>query len=366
MRKKDNKAIYIVPIIILLAILIAYFYGWQIAAKIHPESTAYNISDLAVLVNEQLQDGKEKGVFYVTGIDEYEIESINDYLCSTYGTVSQYSILEKTKGGMKILLNYEISDNYYVVQKYKNGEEIPGSRPEAYKLYDKVVYIIDEIIEPGMTDYEKELAIHDYIVLNCEYVYTDYSKEYAYRAYGALVQGKAVCNGYAEAMALLLSCVDVENYIMTGEAGTEQDNRQLHAWNAVKLDGEWYQVDATWDDPIPDRGSFAGHMYFNVTDDIMDDTHSWDEDLYDDCDSTFYNYFEYNNLVTDYSGLDEIISATAAKNITGSVEVQITDYNEENYNLDFIFDIPGITHFQYSNDKYGDDHILTIYLNQSL
>ena len=78
------------------------------------------------------------------------------------------------------------------------------------------------------------------------------------------MQNKAVCNGYAEAMALLMTCVGIENQIVTGTADNE-----LHAWNQVCLDGNWYQVDATWDDPLPDRGVFAGHEYFNVTDEIM-------------------------------------------------------------------------------------------------
>ena len=213
-----------------------------------------------------------------------------------------------------------------------------------------------------MTDYEKELAIHDYIVLNSEYGYTDYAKEYAFRAYGVLIQGKGVCNGYAEAMSMLLTCAGVENYIMLGEAYSE-GKYDLHAWNAVLLDGKWYQVDATWDDPVPDQKGFAGHSYFNVTDNIMDDTHIWEDDTYQVCNSNDYNYFEYNNLIVDSGKLKPIVEQAASKDITGTVQVVLTDYSED-YNWDMIFDIPGVNYFEYTMADYGDDVVVTIFLNR--
>lgn len=363
MRNNKGKAYVIVPIIVVAVILVAYFYGWQIGAHLNKDRTAYNISELSVLIGKDIDEGKERGTFYVTGVKEGDMLSINDYVCSTNGTVRQFSILEKSRGGMKVRFEYDISDNYYVIQKYKFGTEIPEDRPEAHKLYRKTVEIIDMIILPEMTDYEKELAIHDYIVTNCQYGYVDYSQEYAYRAYGVLVQGKAVCNGYAEAMSLLLSCVDVENYIMVGEAYSDGE-WELHAWNAVLLDGQWYQVDATWNDPLPDRGYYAGHTYFNVTDDIMDDTHKWENDTYNDCDSMAYNYFEYNDLITNEAGLLSIVQQAAAKNITGTVEAVVTDYNASEFDWQFVFGIPGVNSFEYTVDSYGNDHMVTIYLNQ--
>lgn len=359
-----GKVYIVIPVLVLIVIFIAYFYGWSIGAHFNEDRTAYNIAELSVMVGDDIDDGREKGTFYITGISEDELASINDYVCSTNGVVEQYSVLEKIHGGMRVQFKYAISDNYYVIQKYKYNKEIPNDRPNAYKLYDKTVEITDEIIEPDMTDYEKELAIHDYIVKNCQYGYVDYSQEYAYRAYGVLVQGKAVCNGYAEAMALLLSCVDVENYIMVGEACSE-GNWELHAWNAVCLDGQWYQVDATWNDPLPDRGYYSGHTYFNVTDDIMDDTHKWEKGTYEDCSSMSYNYYEYNDLITDEDGIIDIVENTALRNITGTVEAVVTDYDEKDFDWQQIFEVQGINSFEYTVDSYGNDHMVTIYLNQT-
>lgn len=80
---------------------------------------------------------------------------------------------------MRIQFRYEISDNYYVWQKYVNGTAIPSEHALAYKLYDKVEDVLKQIIKPDMTDYEKELAIHDYIVVHCQYGYVESSKDYA-------------------------------------------------------------------------------------------------------------------------------------------------------------------------------------------
>ena len=355
--KKKNEITIFLVILILSAVAVSYFYGWDIGAKLHPDQTAYSLVELTKLVNEQIEAGKTEGDFYVKGISDDEIFNINEYICCLYGSVYKYSILEKNKGGMKIRLIYDISDNYYVYRRYKYDEPIPASATTAQRLYEEVTKVIETIIKPDMTDYEKELAIHDYLVTTCEYGYTDASKEYAYRAYGALIQHKAVCNGYAEAMALLLECVDIENDIMTGTALGE-----LHAWNRVCLDGKWYQVDATWNDPVPDRGKFAGHMYYNVTDDVMDDTHTWERDGYEVCDSWDYNYFEKNSLICNKSGFESNVTGLAYRDKTGMMEIVVTDYNDD-YDMSFLSDISGIENVAYSQDVYGDYDIITVQLN---
>lgn len=355
----NHKVIKIIPISVVVIVLIAYIFGWDIGARLHPKQTAHGMVELTTLVNNQIDEGKDSGVFYVTDVTEEDIASINDYVCGLNGNVSKYSVLQKSRGGMKIMLKYEISDNYYVYQKYKYGTDIPADKVNAVKLYDKVNEIMNKTVNPSMTDYEKELAIHDYIVVHCKYGYVDYSKNYAYRAYGALVQETAVCNGYAEAMALLLSCADVENEFMTGTADGE-----LHAWNRVCIDGKWYQVDATWDDPLPDRGIFAGHAYFNVTDDVMDDRHTWEKDNFSPCDSDEYNYFKRNNLICDYEGFKTAVRHLAGVNITGAIEVVVTDYDESLYTMDFLQNVGGVHSCKYSNEKYGDKDIVTVYLNK--
>ena len=94
----------------------------------------------------------------------------------------------------------------------------------------------------------------------------------------ALVEGFAVCSGYSSSFQLLATLAGLECITVRGEANMI---REEHAWNMVRLDGEWYCVDVTWDDPsgLGRVSEELKHRYFNVTGEFMRATrHYWDED----------------------------------------------------------------------------------------
>lgn len=100
---------------------------------------------------------------------------------------------------------------------------------------------------------EKILYLHDYLVTNVEYDQT-YSK---YNAYNALVEGSSVCQGYSLAFTCLMNNIGVNVDIIT--------SRNLsHAWNLVELNGEYFYIDATWDDPLNTSVAYCGHDNFMV------------------------------------------------------------------------------------------------------
>lgn len=141
--------------------------------------------------------------------------------------------------------------------------------------------ILSRIINDNMSDYEKELAIHDYLVSNTKYDYTNVIKntvpDESHTSYGALIRGVAVCDGYATAFNILLRMAGIENKIVYGFA-----NGVPHSWNLVKLDGQWYHVDVTFDDPVVNGGEMdiISHRYFNVTDNQILIDHSFDRTRY--------------------------------------------------------------------------------------
>ena len=91
------------------------------------------------------------------------------------------------------------------------------------------------------SDYEKVKKAHDYL---CNHIkYTLNGGPEVYTAYGALVEGKAVCEGYAIAFQRLMEAMGIPCYIASGVVKGEG-----HAWNLVQLNGQWYHLDATWDD----------------------------------------------------------------------------------------------------------------------
>lgn len=121
---------------------------------------------------------------------------------------------------------------------------------------------------------KKELALHDALVEKCAYnepaAENPDAYPSAYTAYGALVDGSAVCEGYAKALKLLLDSAGLRSLYVTGTAGSG-GNVGPHAWNQVYV-GRWYQVDATFDDPVYQTASGKyvqtnkrDYTYFNFT-----------------------------------------------------------------------------------------------------
>lgn len=156
---------------------------------------------------------------------------------------------------------------------------------------------IGRIIEPAMTDFEKEQVIHDYIVNRVTYDTSTRIQPSAYTIYGALVEGSAVCHGYAESFQYMAFLAGLESEIVLGEAVS---NGQVigHAWNMITLDEETYHIDTTWDDPVMADGSeVVSYSYFNLTDKDLAKDHMWEDQDYTDCNATAYNYYVYKRLV---------------------------------------------------------------------
>lgn len=123
--------------------------------------------------------------------------------------------------------------------------------------------------DPSMNNLELALAVHDYLVLNCEYDYerltsTGTVPDVSHNAYGALIENIAVCDGYAKAYASILEKLGISSRIVSSDS-------MNHAWNLVSVDGSWYHVDATWDDPTWDSIGRAGHNYFMLSDTAISD-----------------------------------------------------------------------------------------------
>ncbi len=133
-------------------------------------------------------------------------------------------------------------------------------------VQSQVKQILSNIVTTGMNDHQKVKAIHDWVVRNVKYDET-YTR---YTAYEALHDGTAVCQGYALLTYELLKEAGIQNLIVEGTAGGE-----LHAWNLVNLDGTWYHLDTTWDDPVPDQGDGVDTTYYLLTDAQMKKDHNW-------------------------------------------------------------------------------------------
>ena len=165
-----------------------------------------------------------------------------------------FPVLEK--GKITYYYQFDIDYDYYTTLKQKEKVE---SRVEAL------------IRRFGFTqktsDYEKIKTVYDYVCQNVQYAY-NMKDDIVFTSYGALFNGQAVCQGYAQLMYKMLREADISVRLIGGYAGGE-----LHGWNIVKLGKYYYNIDATWDSENYQRGytyqnflkgdSFENHIRFD-------------------------------------------------------------------------------------------------------
>lgn len=190
----------------------------------------------------------------------------------------------------------ETEENDYdaeaVLQAWQSGDDSSLSEMNR-SILDAAKAVISSEISDAMSDYEKELAIHDYITGWSRFDYSVFGRSAADgftngsdTPYGVLIDRSAMCHGYSSAFQLFMDMLDIECITVFGIPGS---NGVEHSWNMVKLDGDWYCVDCAWDDPI---GGSPCHTYFNVTSDYLRESgiHRWDESSVPEASGTAYAY----------------------------------------------------------------------------
>ena len=175
------------------------------------------------------------------------------------------------------------------------------AKDEVEELKKKINKVAGKMIKKvtGTTDYEKEKSVHDLIIKNVLYdeeaVFN--RQKFASRSntiLGVLFYKTAVCEGVALTVKYLLNILDIKCIVAIGRSSRAEKGDENHAWNIVKIDGESYHLDVTWD--LSDKKDFSSYDYFNLTDsDILKD-HSFAE-KYPACRSQKNNYYFFNNLV---------------------------------------------------------------------
>lgn len=187
-----------------------------------------------------------------------------------------------------------------VIPKGQIADYVPQIRQQQAELTQKVEEITAQIDE-NWTPLQKALYLHDYIATHGQYdtisKVDDKNKidERRRDAYGMLIDGIGVCQGYTLAYRLLLKEVGIDS-------GTVTSDSMNHVWNLIQIDGTWYHVDVTWDDPTEDRIGQSQHVYFCLSEDKLKDTNNGAHNAPDfkyslnvkTDDKTFDNYYWAN------------------------------------------------------------------------
>lgn len=159
-------------------------------------------------------------------------------------------------GNQRYDTNIDIS---YTIKDALLKKDATGFSEGGKQVFDEVFAVTYQIIQPGMSEQEKVKAIHDYLVYSANYVNNgdyEHAENWAYGASGVLLHKEGVCQSYAVAFYMLAISANLDCHYVSG---TIPDGRR-HAWNQVKVNGTWYYIDCTWDDPV--GGGHENYTYY--------------------------------------------------------------------------------------------------------
>ena len=191
--------------------------------------------------------------------------------------------------GKYTILAYKEGDvirEYYVRISYDRSYE--QAMLQSLELKEKVDEILKQVKNMGIL--ETERFFHDYLCNNVEYSLE--SDDDNYTAYGALIKGMAVCEGYARSMLLLCRSAGINCTLVRGTADDTP-----HMWNVIEIYGKWYHLDVTWDDPIRENPNDTKPIYtfFNLYDSQIQKTHTpyitLNNETLDQMTDSNYNYY---------------------------------------------------------------------------
>lgn len=201
---------------------------------------------------------------YKTTITPTQLEKIYSYIMSDHAEIFYLKSISSEYSQTGKYYSYRIEFLY----------EYGGSQKKIYEMRDafgkKGLEIVNSVKDLS-TDLKKERAIHDKVLKKCSYDMEalkdlDNNPEVS-SPYGVLVNGKAICQGYAQTMKILLSSAGIKTLYISGSSEGE-----AHAWNMVYIGGKWKYLDATFDDPVyvDSKGKYISYnkisyTYFNYT-----------------------------------------------------------------------------------------------------
>jgi hypothetical protein len=274
------------------------------------------------------------------------------------------------KNGVKskeLICNYtiedysDITDDIIRYQTAIENNKVDRLSETDQEICTAVQKVISALITTDMTDYDKVKTIHDFIINTCAY---DTSTEDPYdlpdssfSIEGVIIKEVAVCQGYAETFKLFMNLLDVENQFVIGTA-----DGISHAWNLVKIDGNWYHVDTTWDDPSSEDGEqLLRYDYFLVNDEQISENHIWERQNYPACTSKDLMYKVYEGCIIDS------VNSYSEKFIElyneGLRTITILYPENTKPNMDFYFDLPEKDSYYYSYPvKFGDYYSYTVFI----
>ena len=253
------------------------FYSRLYANLDNLKTGTYSV-DFGMTFNDLLQE--ENGEIILTNAFQLSINALLlDHPEIFYLDVTKmYMFTESTTNFAGTTYRISIGpdgDNSYLLEGFNSLEDVyiaeDNIKTQLYTITSKL----------AGSDYERITQVHDYLIDSIEYDSSNGNSELSHTLYGALVNKTAVCDGYTKAFKYILDNIGISCVEVCGEARNSSGVVESHAWNDVLLDGKWYAVDVTWDDPIiiGGNGKLTNELrysYFLKGSSIFYDTHTED------------------------------------------------------------------------------------------
>ncbi len=171
-----------------------------------------------------------------------------DYVDIFYIDVTKLILTTKTTkiatyARHKVNISSGTNENYFE-EGIRSSQDVQAKKNYLSNVRQTIVSQLQ-----GYSDYDKVKYLHNWMVDNIKYD-TTYKREDIHNVYGAFKNKIVVCEGYARAFKYILDGLGIESVLISGSATNSSGDTENHAWNYVKLDGKWYAVDVTWDDPV--------------------------------------------------------------------------------------------------------------------
>lgn len=247
-----------------------------------------------------------------------------------------------------------IYDTSAILAAYESGDTSPLSDKDK-AIYDAALSAISEFYSGGMSDAETVTAAHDWIVTHVTYdegmlLAIPKKSDDTENPYGALILHQGICMGYTTTFQLFMDILGVQSQIVRGIA--EGDGIwDEHAWNLIQINGEYYHVDVTWDDFVPDEDDRpALHTYVLVPDYVMEVSHVWDREATPPANSEELIYYKTHGLYADSSAESKAILGEAFANGQGYCEIMTPSTRDVSFN-----------HVEYYWPNDFGNYVVTIY-----
>lgn len=244
---------------------------YQVTDNFYPK----NKDDILNIFFTALNGGWENITFFCTNEYKECFDDVKDLANNSNELSKINNYVHPYNSYRRIVLDYNMLGKISIsIEKLYNNYDIK-------LINEKVDSIIDSYLTSNMSTKDKIKVIHDYIINNTKYDEVSAEKVKknmkldsmdTYKANGPLINGKAICGGYSDAMAIFLSKLGLENYKLFSD---------IHVWNYVLINNNWYHLDLTWDDPVTNIGKdILLHTFFLISDKELKDLNTNEHNYY--------------------------------------------------------------------------------------